>query len=136
VNRSVSGDFDGTTTWEFFEQGCSFVHQAFDVTYTVDAHHTGSLHVDGCVDFTATFDFTYAGTFVLTAPNGATLTGTATGDDAAAGIHMTLTVAHGTKNFTHVTGTIAATGSWHNEPPDTLGHGPASGTLAGALRNH
>ena len=34
LNRDVSGPFVGTTFFDFFTNGCSFIHQAFDGTYT------------------------------------------------------------------------------------------------------
>ncbi len=132
LNRAVSGPYTGTQTFDFVTGGCTFVHQMFDATYAGDGGQ-GSFHIDTCVTINGS-SFDYAGTFVVTTPHGATLTGTVTGfTDAAlpaSSLDLTLTITHGTRRFEHATGTIALSGTWSNDP-GILGHGPTSGTLTG-----
>src|SRR4030095_2340762 len=51
LNREVNGPFVGTTSFDFFTNGCSFIHQALDGTYTTVKGGTGSIHLDVCPTF-------------------------------------------------------------------------------------
>ena len=144
LNGEVSGPFTGTTVFDS-APGCSFFHQVFDATYTTRHRRSGSFHLEGCVDF-APVQFVYAGSFVLTTPNRAVLTGTVTGviggtpasdpceepTDFATSLDLTLALTQGTKRFKHATGTIHLVGTWCS--PSVPGvPGSISGALAGAL---
>ncbi len=73
----MSGPFTGTSFFEFTTHGCSFVYQAFDLTYETAKGGTGTFHADTCG---ALGDPpTVTGTFVLTTAYGATLAGAVNG---------------------------------------------------------
>jgi hypothetical protein len=135
LNREVSGPYTGTQTFDFTTARCSFVHQLFDGSYKADRGQ-GAFHIDTCVTIGGP-GFGYAGTFTLTTPHRAVLTGTVIGTTNAstptASLNLTLTYAHGTREFKRVTGTIVLTGVWSNDA-GVLGHGPTSGTLTGKLQ--
>jgi hypothetical protein len=132
LNREVSGRYSGRQTFDFGTGGCSFVHQIFDGSFQVDTR-SGTFHLDVCVS-TGSPSFPMTGTFTVTAPNGAVLSGPANGATDAqtptASLDVTLTVEHATKNFKHARGTIELTGTWSNE---VFGSGPTNGTLTGHL---
>lgn len=134
VNREVSGPYTGRQSFDFTTARCSFVHQVFDASYQTD-HGRGAFHLDTCVTIQGS-GFVYAGTFRLTTPHGATLTGTVSGTTNAAtptaSLHLTLTLRQGTREFKRVTGEIVLSGVWSNDA-GALGHGPTSGTLNGKL---
>jgi hypothetical protein len=130
LDRRVSGPFTGTTAFEFGTEGCSFVHQVFDLTYEA-RRDRGKLRMEGC----ATPDNSFAGgfrydlDFVMRPPGRGRLTGTATG--GVFPLDLTLTVERGTKHFRHAQGTIDLDGVW----TASIGtfEGTANGTLAGHL---
>ncbi len=146
INRRISGPFAGATHYEFTTAGCSFVHQLHDATYTIAKGTSGSFHLDGCVDIGPT-GFEYTGTFTLTTPKGAVLTGTVTGtvlsgeptsnpcapNESPGPLDFTLTVTHGTAGFKRASGSIHLVGVWC---PQAIGSGgPISGVLAGDVRH-
>jgi hypothetical protein len=113
ITNQVSGTVSGTTWYRFGAQGCSFVYQEFDITYLAEQgrRQTGSLQIQGCVGFDAPSGFSQDGTFVLTAPNGAVLTGSVSGEIFGGGLalDLTLQVESGTRNFRRLTGEIRLT---------------------------
>lgn len=128
LNRRVSGPFEGTTEFQFGTEGCSFVFQVWEGTYRTAQNKEGTFRLEGCVQASGTFPFT--GTFTLTAPNGAVLTGTVSGSvfgGPGGGQAFTLRVVEGTKNFRRVVGTILLLSTWP-------GGSSFSGTLAGSLQ--
>jgi hypothetical protein len=141
VNRDTSGPFVGTSVFNG-RPACSFFHQTFDATYTTDQAKAGTVHVDGCVGGAGP-TFTYSGTFVLTAPNRATLGGAVSGVISsastgctssffAASLNFTLSPANGTKQLQHAEGTIRFNGTWCS--PAVPGEvGPIFGTLTANL---
>jgi hypothetical protein len=134
LNREVSGPFSGSTFLDFFTTDCSFpVEQALDGTYQTQKGQSGSFHIDVCPTFSPEGSQA-VGTFTLTSPNGATLTGAVTGvyDISAPPsfpFEFTLTAATGTKDLKHATGTILIDGLWQFDSNPS----PISGTLAGSL---
>ncbi len=133
LNREVTGQFTGRQNFAFGEAGCSFVHQVFTGTYEA-RKGSGSFVIDTCVDSSGgSPSFAYEGTFELTTPKKAVLRGTVTGTtDASGPYELTLFVTEGTKRFTKAVGTIELSGTWTNDP-NSLGTGPTSGQLTGAL---
>jgi hypothetical protein len=136
LNRKVSGPFTGTTSWRFFGDGCSFVHQVFDATYDTGSGREGTFHLDVCVNNRGTSTFPVTGTFVLTARNGAALTGTVTGTITSvsvevcfANLDFALTTTDGTRNLRRASGTVNLDGTWNCQNPGVI-----SGLLAGALQ--
>jgi hypothetical protein len=128
LNERVSGPVDGTTEFEFGTNGCSFVFQVWQGTYETARGRVGSFRLAGCVE--ATGDFPFTGTFILTAPNGAVLTGTVSGTvfgGPGDGQLFTLGLVDGTKDFRNAAGTIQFTGNWSGGTVFT-------GALVGALR--
>ena len=89
--------------FEFGTNGCSFVFEQFDLTVETQTGPV-TLRVSGCVDFGGPTTFTFDGTFVLTARNGATLTGTATGPAGNDPLDFVLTAESGTKQFKRLAG--------------------------------
>ena len=144
LNPSVSGPFTGASVFDS-TSACRFFHQVYDATYSTKHGRSGSFHLDGCVDFEP-IQFVYAGSFVLTTPNRAVLSGTVTGviggapasdpcEDPTAfaeSLDFTLALTHGTKRFKHATGTIHLVGTWCSPALPGV-PGSVSGVLAGAL---
>ncbi len=134
LNREVTGPFSGTQSFSFTDGKCSLIHQVFDGSYQADGG-SGAFHIDTCVTVGGTlpFPFQYSGTFSLTTPHDATLTGTATGSTSGAtpnaSLDLTLMLHQGTRVFRHVTGTIVLSGVWNG-----TFSGPISGTLTGELQ--
>src|SRR5438128_1052196 len=133
LNREVSGPFTGTSRFDFFTGGCSFIHQAFDGAYQTEKGKSGSFHVDVCPTFSPG-DSRAVGTFTVRTPDGSALTGTVTGVyDASTPpripFEFTLTAVTGTKGLKHASGTILMDGVWQFDSNP----GPVSGTLAGSL---
>jgi hypothetical protein len=135
LNREVSGPFTGTTFFDF-PPTCPVAHQVFDATYDAEAGGVGTFHVDTCVLVPApdaTQSFPVAGSFVLTTPSGATLTGLVTGAIVFGGgpenarLDFTLVVTDGTEQFRDATGTIGLDGTW--EVGNTI-----AGTLVGSVQ--
>jgi hypothetical protein len=137
LNRQVSGPFTGTS-FQYSDRTCNEL-QLFDAMYEADAGGVGTLRVGGCV--LPTFPWAplhrpvVGGSWFLTAPNGATLTGlSVTGTvllDPPEGpfpLDFTLTVAGGTEQFAGVTGTIGLDGTWDRQAATI------SGTLVGSLQ--
>jgi hypothetical protein len=135
LNHEVSGPYTGIQTFDFSTAHCSFVHQVFDGSYKADRGRA-TFHIDACVTIGGA-GFGYVGTFTLTTPHRAVLTGSVTGTTNAAtptaSLSLTLTLDHGTREFKHVTGTIVLSGVWSNDA-GVLGHGPTSGALTGKLQ--
>jgi hypothetical protein len=130
LNPQVTGPFTGTTAFEFGTQGCAFVFQVFDGTYSTPTG-PGTFHTEGCVDI-GTVEFPYTGSFSLTAPAGGTLSGPVNGAVNAldAGLDFTLSVAAATGSLSGATGTVHLEGQWHF---DTGAGDTISGTLTGGL---
>lgn len=125
-NRPVSGPLTGTSVFRF-GNGCSFVHEAADLTVTTDTGGTGSLHYEGCIENGSS---AYSGTFRLTTPGGSTLSGTLAGV-ANRDIRLTVTASSGFL-FRNVRGPISVsvrrTGNQAGQPL------PTTGMAVGALR--
>jgi hypothetical protein len=133
LNREVSGPFSGSTSFDFFTGGCSFIHQTLDGSYETQKGQSGSIHIDVCPAFSPGGAEAF-GTFTLTTPHGGNLTGTVTGvyDTSAPPsipFEFTLRAATGTKNLEHATGAILMDGLWQFDALPS----PISGTLAGSL---
>jgi len=129
LNGEVSGSFSGTHELNF---GCSLFTETYDATYTTNTG-TGSISIDGCVTPESQTLFSFSGSFTLTAPDGATLQGTAAGSETSnnasnASVSFTLTPTSGTNEFASVTGVINLIGTWQSGAP-----GLFSGSLSGAL---
>ena len=102
--RQATGPASGLEMFEFGVNGCSFVFEQFDLTVETQAG-PATLHVSGCVEFGGgATGFAFDGTFVLTAKNGATLTGTATGPAGGQTLDFVLTAENGTKQFKRLVG--------------------------------
>jgi hypothetical protein len=131
LNREVSGPFAGSTFLDFFTRDCSFpVEQALDGTYQTEKGQSGSFHIEVCPTFSPEGSQA-VGTFTLTTPHGATLSGTVTGVYGISGpssvpFEFTLTAAAGTRSLQQAIGTIQMDGIWHFD-------NSISGTLAGSL---
>jgi hypothetical protein len=147
LNSEVSGPFSGTTTLDFGSSNpnctASFSSfQVFNATYTTSTG-TGSLSMDGCADLAVISDtnvsFNFFGTFVLIAPDGATLQGTATGTENgtfnpfSVATSLTLTPTSGTNEFANAAGVVKLTGTWLAGPVSLETDSPLSGSLSGAL---
>jgi len=134
LNREVSGPFSGTTFFDFFTHGCSFIHQSFDGTYATAVPGTGTFHLDVCPTFAQNIGTIDAGTFTLRDRRGSVLNGTVTGTYDArvtpnVALTFTLHAESGTRGFRNVHGSIALVGEWN-----FVGNpGPISGTLVGEL---
>lgn len=131
LNPQVSGPFTGTTSFDFGTQGCFFVFQIFDATFTT-ATGAGDLDIEGCVEASGGELFPFTGSFTLTAPSGGMLTGTVSGDiNAFSGaFDLTLTVNTATGTLSGATGTVAVAGEWDFvTPPGNA----ITGTLTGQL---
>lgn len=111
---ALAGEFDGTTIWTFGD-GCPFVHQLFDATYT-GGRGVGevTLHIDVCVA-AEPLAFPTTGTFTISTRIG-TLTGTESGDFDFSVAHVfvlqTLTVTGGTRAFSQAAGTTLELGAF------------------------
>jgi uncharacterized protein YjbI with pentapeptide repeats len=134
INSEVSGEFSGTRT---FSAGCLFLQQSAEANYTTRAG-TGSFSLDGCLtlDSIVPFVSSFSGSFTLTAPDGASLQGTAGGSEVGTSNPSIATLSYGlmptsgTNEFANVTGFIHLTGTAQTQggANDTF-----SGSLGGAL---
>ena len=133
LNPQVTGPFTGTAPFDFGTHGCSFVFQTFDATYQTQSG-AGTFHIEGCVVTPSTGDrFPFTGSFTLTAPSGATLTGSASGGLFAASTFdfaLTLTVQSATGSLAGATGSIGVEGVFDVSGPFPV---PITGTLTGHL---
>lgn len=134
LNREVSGPFVGTTFFDFFANGCGFIHQTLDGTYTTVKGGTGSFHLDVCPTFGVGGGLVDVGTFTLHDRRGSTLDGKVTGvyDTSVATsipFEFTLQAVAGTRLFRHAGGTITLAGVWQFVSNPS----PISGTLVGTL---
>ncbi len=115
--RQLTG-VDVTGTFETaLDLSCDVITRAtFDLTFTGKGARAGTLSITGCIEpfgGSGRFRFLEGGTFVLTASNGATTTGTASGpirgqagkDFGNLPLELTLTVQSGTKQFKSLEGT-------------------------------
>jgi hypothetical protein len=100
--KQATGPASGSEMFEFGTNGCSFVFEQFDLTVETQTGPV-TLRVSGCVD-SGPRGFTFSGTFVLTARNGATLTGTATGPAGNPPLSFVLTAESGRKQFKRLVG--------------------------------
>jgi hypothetical protein len=142
LNRHVTGPFTATSGVAPDDDcGLSNLRDVIDGTYVTEKGGTGSFGIVVCIDpDDDVFNPPAEGTFALTTPHGAALTGPATGSYAvtigcgpfpfppclvATSFTFTLSPATGTKAFQRATGSILAQGS--------LTTSPISGTLAGLL---
>lgn len=102
--EQATGQVSGTEVFEFGANGCPFVYEQFDLTVETQAG-PATLHVSGCVESGrgGPTGFIFDGTFVLTAKNGATLTGTATGPIGGRN-DFVLTADNGTKQLRRLIG--------------------------------
>jgi hypothetical protein len=127
VNHQVSGDFFGSAFFEFGINGCSFVFEQFDGTYTASSGGTGTLHVEGCADFSdVPGGFSFVGTYTLVTPTGVTLTGDANGPLFPVDITLTVTSSSASGGKFNGTGTIEFTATGISNA--------ITGTLTGALK--
>jgi hypothetical protein len=147
LNRETSGLLNGTTVFDF-SPSCTFFGQTYDATYVTSRGDAGTLHVEGCAianNIPPGFQFGFEGTFVLTTPNGSTLTGTVRGGTnptssstcpahtvAAATVDLTLVPTSGTRFLRHADGTVGLDGVWCS-PAVPAVPGPVTGALTGAL---
>ncbi len=144
LNRNVSGPLTGTSvTSPIPSCGATQTHQVVDATYTTQHGRSGSLHLDGCIgppDPSGDL-IPYAGSFVLTTPTRAVLTGTTTGAlggltrecEFARSFAFTLALTKGTKAYERARGDIDLIGSFCNPfagIPFAMG-----GTLTGHLEH-
>ncbi len=98
-------------------------HLLSDGTYApAHARRPGKYHLDECLTGSGGF-FDISGTFTITTPHGARISGHFRGTDLGGRIEDTLVVTSGTRQFRRVTGTIKLSG---------VGF-PALGTLTGNL---
>ena len=135
LNRDVSGPFVGTTFFDFFTNGCSFIHQALDGTYATAKGGSGFFHLDVCPTFGVDNGSVDVGTFSLHDPLGSTLDGTVTGVydttvPTSIRFEFTLRVVSGTRRFRHAHGTVTLTGTWEFVSITS----PIFGTLVGSLK--
>jgi hypothetical protein len=134
LNREIGGPYTRRQSFEFATAGCSFIHQVFDGSYQADQGR-GAFHIATCVMIEGA-GFAYAGTFSLTTPHGATVSGTVTGTTNAtptASLDLILTPHEGTREFKRVSGGIVLSGVWSNDV-GRLGRGPTRGSLNGNLQ--
>jgi len=140
LDDEVNGAFNGTGTFTFGTRPCLQIEESFDATYKLNhGKGTGSFSVDGCATFPSATgnSSSLSGSFALTAPDGATLQGAATGslvggvngNPFLSSVSLTLTPTSGTNEFAHVSGAITLNGLWTTGQP-----GPFNGSLSGALR--
>lgn len=113
ASDKLAGPFRGTHHYELRVKGC-LIYEEFVLTSLGDGGRSQTVSISGCVDGPqGDFEFTFRGSFVLTARNGATLTGTVTGDvrplSAGATLALTLHVDHGTRQLRNLTGDIGVT---------------------------
>jgi hypothetical protein len=146
-SRETSGPFNGTTVFDF-SPSCTFFGQTFDVTYITSRGDAGTLHIEGCAianNIPPGFEFGFEGAFLLTTPNGSTLSGTVRGGTnptssstcpaqtvAAASVDLTLAPTNGTRLLRHADGTVGLDGVWCS-PSVPAVPGPVTGALTGAL---
>jgi hypothetical protein len=110
-NSYVSGPFSGTAVLNFVP-GCSGQHVNHEWIYGARKlpPFSGTVAIDSCVDTSALQPWPISATFVFTARNGATLSGTLEGFVRSIpngfAFHDVFTVTGGTRQFTRVTGTI------------------------------
>jgi hypothetical protein len=120
---------------------CNFATQHFDLTIDTVQRRDSSLSIDVCIVFLTfippdTFARFGIGTFVLTLPSGATLTGTleaaevGTGDPQENDMDVDLTAISGTRRLQNAIGTLMLTGTWG---PLTTSEGNFTGTLTSNL---
>lgn len=111
---TLGGTFERDQTGVSFPQ-CFRIQRSggtFDLTFTENGGRVGTLSISGCLSRTGgsgRFLQLNEGTFVFTASNGATLTGTADGLLAGGfpglpALRLTLTVESGTKQFKSLAG--------------------------------
>jgi hypothetical protein len=112
-NSFVSGAFSGSGVI-IFTPDCDGVHTDQQYVYGVGEPppFSGTVALQGCVHLNSS-PFTVDGSFVITARNGSTLSGTLVGLATAppGGFTNTYTVTGGTGQFSHVSGTIDVSAS-------------------------
>jgi hypothetical protein len=133
-NSYVSGAFSGTAVLDA-APGCFGQHVNHQWVYGARRlpPFSGTVAFDSCVDTSGSQPWPVSATFVLTARNGATLSGTLQGLVSSISQDSFLfddvvTITSGTRQFTRVTGTI-----------DVLGTGTGAGaqlTIAGTFTPH
>jgi hypothetical protein len=135
ADQLVSGPFSGTTSVQVV--GVAGNPQVFDATYTTSAG-TGSLSINGSLGLVTFDSFLFAGSFTLTAPDGATLQGTAAGTEnilslpfppGPASLSIALTPTSGTNEFAGFTTVINLTGTLVAMQSACCYFGPISGSL-------
>jgi hypothetical protein len=116
LDRSVSGAASGTFTVGAAPD-CLVATQHFDLTINTVKRRNSSLSIDVCIIFDSffppdSFERFGGGTFVLTLPSGATVTGDVTVSELGSGVpqrnvfDFTLTAKSGTRELRHATGTM------------------------------
>lgn len=129
--KEVSGPVTGPAMFTGVSDrpaGCSFAGGELNLTFDTKGDRSGILSVVGCVSTACCpGTFPFAGRFVLTAPNGATLTGTATSQDLLAPLpfEIMLHVESGTKQLKKLVGRQILLSS----PNYSVGFSRFSGTL-------
>jgi hypothetical protein len=126
-NADVSGPFAGTSFFEFSANGCSFVYEQFDGTYTTNTGGVGTVHIEGCADSADVVGgFEFIGLFTIVTPGGQTVSGTARGPLFPIDLTLTVAPTPGSGPFSALGGTIHFTASSVS--------GDITGALAGALQ--
>jgi hypothetical protein len=112
----LAGSFTGTQHFTFATNGCTFVHQVFDATYSSASDGTVTLHIEGCVSPDIT---QYSGTFTIAASAG-TLDGTVLGSVDVSSVpgtfDLTAAATSGTGEFKKPGGTLNIHISWNGGP--------------------
>jgi hypothetical protein len=137
LDREISGPVTGTSTFDLTTPTCpAAAHQVFDATYTIKKGGTGSFNLDGCTALASPVNtLPFSGTFTLTVPDGATMSGTAAGpiNPITGAFSISLTPTGGTSEFANVGGAVNFSGTWNSNMTQGV-PSPISGSLAGALK--
>ena len=139
LSRKASGTFEGTSSFQFGTQGCTFVHQEFEGVWTRrEGALGGTFQLSGCVTQSSSgSSFVYDGTFLMVTQGGAELRGTVSGGPVSgncpAEFDHVLTLTSGTKRYHGATGTIFIDGVWDCTSGPFQGPNPYNGTLTAVI---
>ena len=79
VGPAQVNTFVGTSGVAAPAPGCAFILQTFDATYG-SSRHPGALHLRGCIDIVdPVSSYAFTGTFIIDAPDGRQIRGSASG---------------------------------------------------------